>query len=130
MIAGVARDVEHEPVGTELGGQLARGVAGVVLVALQAVLHLVRPQLKCDGQVRQTLEMTSVYLGCAFQGFKIHEISAILEVLDSQELFEVQQKLGVLPVGEVLREKIQKLLARGTSDPRQLRLGQDSRGRQ
>ena len=71
--------------------------------------------------------MTPAYLGCAFQGFKIHEISAILEVLDSQELFEVQQKLGVLPVGEVLREKIQKLLARGTSDPRQLRLGQDSR---
>ena len=55
MIAGVARDVEHEPVGTELGGQLARGVAGVILVALQAVLHLVGSQLKdYRGQARQT----------------------------------------------------------------------------
>ena len=46
MIAGVPRDVEHKPIWTELGGQLARCVAGVVLVALQTVLNLVRAQLK------------------------------------------------------------------------------------
>ena len=46
MIAGVARNVEDEPVRTELGSELARGVAGVIFVALNTVLHLVRPQLK------------------------------------------------------------------------------------
>ena len=55
MIAGVARNVEDKSVRTELGGQLARGVAGVILVALQAVLHLVGSQLKdYRGQTRQT----------------------------------------------------------------------------
>ena len=55
MIAGVARNVEDKSVRTELGGQLARGVAGVILVALQAVLHLVGSQLKGNrGQARQT----------------------------------------------------------------------------
>ena len=51
MIAGVAGNVEDKPVRAELGGQLARGVAGVVLVALQAVLHLVGPQLEGFSQV-------------------------------------------------------------------------------
>ena len=69
--------------------------------------------------------MASVYLGCAFQVFKINKVPTILEVLDSQELFEIQQKLGILVVCEVVRKKIKKLLTRGTSDPRQLRLGQD-----
>ena len=69
--------------------------------------------------------MASVYLGCAFQVFKINKVPTILEVLDSQELFEIQQKLGILVVREVVRKKIKKLLTRGTSDPRQLRLGQD-----
>ena len=46
MIAGVARNVKHKPIWTELGGQLARCIAGVVLVALQTVLNLVRAQLK------------------------------------------------------------------------------------
>ena len=55
MIAGVARNVEDKSVRTELGGELARGVAGVILVALQAVLHLVGSQLKGNrGQARQT----------------------------------------------------------------------------
>ena len=51
VIAGVAGNVEHKPVRAELGGQLARGVAGVVFVALQAVLHLVGPQLKDFSKV-------------------------------------------------------------------------------
>ena len=46
VIAGVAGNVEHKPIRAELGGQLARCVAGVVLVALQTVLNLVRAQLK------------------------------------------------------------------------------------
>ena len=50
MIAGVAGNVEDKPVRAELGGQLPRRVARVVLVALQAVLHLVGSQLK--GSVR------------------------------------------------------------------------------
>ena len=69
--------------------------------------------------------MTSVYLRCAFHGFKINKISTILEALDSQELFEIQQKIGILVVCEVVRKKIDKLLTRGPSDPRQLRLGED-----
>ena len=55
MIAGVARNVEDKPVRAELGGQLARGVAGVIFVALQTVLYLVGSQLKGNrGQARQT----------------------------------------------------------------------------
>ena len=66
-----------------------------------------------------------VYLRCAFHGFKINKIPTILEVLNSQKLFEIQQKLGILVVSEVVRKKIDKLLTRRSSDPRQLRLGQN-----
>ena len=68
-------------------------------------------------------ELENVYLGCALHGFKVHKVPTILQGFDSQELFEIQQKPGILVVSEVVREKIKKLLARGTSDPRQLRLG-------
>ena len=51
MVAGVAGDVKHEAVRAELGGQLARGVAGIIFVALQAVLNLVRPQLEFSSKL-------------------------------------------------------------------------------
>ena len=53
MVAGVAGDVKHEAVWTELGGQLARGIAGIIFVALQAVLNLVRPQLKFSSKLNK-----------------------------------------------------------------------------
>ena len=55
MIAGVAGNVEDKSIRAELGGQLARRVAGVVLVALQAVLHFVGSQLKGFSQVLDKL---------------------------------------------------------------------------
>ncbi len=51
MVAGIPWNVEHKPVWAELGSQLARGVAGVVLVTLQAVLNLVRSQLEFIGNI-------------------------------------------------------------------------------